>query len=354
MYKRNLKTQEHTEKRFEDKNKPKDIEIVLTKLNRNNRFQSTNLRVPRILHDRGDSKNTKVDIKFKYDSSKVNRATEADAKTIKTETISFRNNSFRKINGSNKIISNKDGFNNDSKLKLLNLKIENKEKVAEDKKVFEKEPQIQKTLVKNDRTGTEISKEGDQKKPKIKEVITIPYLPLDDSVTQIPDEEFSEVIKPIIKDTSKSSPKTLSPKTVTFKDQRLKSAKKTENRDNQVKNVSNLKIKNKTKTPTTTKGQRRRKRFSASPVKCVINEFPPTEVVKWEPSCLTSQTQPYYEAWVDTTLTAFSKYSDEEKYIMEKDLLKALQHLKRPVSPELIYERFKDERYTGRIRIRRK
>ncbi|KPJ00439.1 hypothetical protein RR46_07029 [Papilio xuthus] len=354
MYKKNLKTQEHTEKRFDDKNKPRDVEIVLRKINRNNRFESTNLRIPRILHDRGDAKNTKVDAKFKYDSSKVNRATEANAKCIKTETISYRNNSFRKINGSNKIIPNKD-VSNDSKLKLTNIKTENKEKVVEDKKVLEKEPQIQKTLVKNDRIGTEKSKVSDEKKPKIKEIITIPYLPLDDSVTQITDEEISEPIKPIIKDTTKSTPKTLSPKTVTFKDQRLKSAKKTENKDNKMKNISNIKMKNnKTKTPTTTKGLRRRKRFSASPAKCVINEFPPTEVVKWEPSCLTSQTQPYYEAWVDTTLTAFSKYSEHEKSIMEKDLLKALQHLKRPVSPELIYERFKDERYTGRIRIRRK
>lgn len=204
-----------------------------------------------------------------------------------------------------------------------------------------------------DRMVTEKTKDCDQKKPKIKEVITIPYIPLNHSVTQITDDEITEPIKPIIKDTSKPSPKTSSPKTVTFKDQRLKSGKKIDK--DKLKNLTNTKMKNnKTKTPTAVKGQRRRKRFSASPVKCVINEFAPTEVVKWEPSCLTSQTRPYYEAWVDTTLTAFSKYSEQEKCVMEKDLLKALQHLKRPVSPELIYERLKDERYTGRIRIRRK
>lgn len=85
---------------------------------------------------------------------------------------------------------------------------------------------------------------------------------------------------------------------------------------------------------------------------------PPTEVARWAPASIDAQTKPYYEAWVDTTLTAISKNSKNDKlfYAKHADLLKTFRKAleQRPVSPELFYENFADENYAGRIKVRQK
>lgn len=85
---------------------------------------------------------------------------------------------------------------------------------------------------------------------------------------------------------------------------------------------------------------------------------PPTEVARWAPASIDPQTKPYYEAWVDTTLTATSKHTkkDKDKYLYEYQnrLLQSFRRAleERPKSPELFYSKFADERYAGRIKIR--
>ncbi|XP_075989952.1 uncharacterized protein LOC142985582 [Anticarsia gemmatalis] len=78
---------------------------------------------------------------------------------------------------------------------------------------------------------------------------------------------------------------------------------------------------------------------------------PPTEVAMWAPSCITKHTKPYYEAWVDTTLTAVSK-APKEKVLYENDYLDTFTScVERPFTPELVYSQYADERYTGKIKI---
>lgn len=80
---------------------------------------------------------------------------------------------------------------------------------------------------------------------------------------------------------------------------------------------------------------------------------PETEVAKWSSS--KNHTMPYYEAWVNTTLAAISKYSKKDKLYLEKqNLLQTFkrQLQQRQLSPELMYDKFEDERYTGKIKIR--
>ncbi|VVC99359.1 unnamed protein product [Leptidea sinapis] len=70
-----------------------------------------------------------------------------------------------------------------------------------------------------------------------------------------------------------------------------------------------------------------------------------TEVAKWAPQCITTDTKPYYEAWVDTTLTAITKTSLKDNVLQ--------RYLDRPRTPELVYNNM-DERYTGRIKVRQR
>lgn len=87
---------------------------------------------------------------------------------------------------------------------------------------------------------------------------------------------------------------------------------------------------------------------------------PPTEVARWAPACIDRHTKPYYEAWVNTTLAAISKCSKKDKLFFEKQrdsILQSFQraiHEDRPQTPELFYENFADEKYTGRIKIRQR
>lgn len=85
---------------------------------------------------------------------------------------------------------------------------------------------------------------------------------------------------------------------------------------------------------------------------------PQTEVAKWAPCSINQHTKPYYEAWVDTTLTAISKCSEKEKQTHSKQNIlrtfkRALEMESRPYSPDLIYEKVNDEKYMGRITVRK-
>ncbi|CAG9577649.1 unnamed protein product [Danaus chrysippus] len=81
---------------------------------------------------------------------------------------------------------------------------------------------------------------------------------------------------------------------------------------------------------------------------------PTTEVAKWAPDCINKHTKPYYEAWIDTTLTAISK-DTKGKNINAKHLIKTFkQALQRAQSPDLVYKDFTDERNVGRIKINHK
>ncbi|XP_045783499.1 E3 ubiquitin-protein ligase BRE1-like isoform X2 [Maniola jurtina] len=83
------------------------------------------------------------------------------------------------------------------------------------------------------------------------------------------------------------------------------------------------------------------------------NGSPPTEVAKWAPSSINKHTQPYYEAWVATTLAAVSRNSKKNQQFYENQKLEKsfATLLQRDESPELMYENYLDERYTGKIKI---
>ncbi|XP_068627154.1 uncharacterized protein DDB_G0286299-like [Battus philenor] len=360
MNKKTTKPSEQTDKflkeKLENQRKVKErlVKLDLTRLSILNKAQ-------KVMLDRGDSKNTRNDdTQLKYDANKNCRSVESNIKSNKVTVASNVGNktgALTKKTELQKVISNNRSCTTEPKASM-NCKPMDR-KLAEEKKNLEKAPQCQKVLGKNDPTGKEKLVDGDKKKTKIKEVITIPYLPADDSATQISERDSSEQTRPSTKSImSKDGPK--APKTVSFKDQSERSSfsNNTEKRTVRKSSWANVKTKvvcSKTRVQATCKttGRRNAKCHSPAHDKYNINEFPPTEVVKWEPSCLTSETQPYYEAWIDTTLTAFSKCSEEEKLLLEKDLIEAFQYLKRPVSPELFYENFNDEQYTGRIKVRR-
>ncbi|XP_034838816.1 cylicin-1-like [Maniola hyperantus] len=97
-------------------------------------------------------------------------------------------------------------------------------------------------------------------------------------------------------------------------------------------------------------------------LKCKLSQFsfatgngsPPTEVAKWAPSSINRHTQPYYEAWVDTTLAAVSRKTKKtQQYYENQELVKSFKNIlqQRVESPELMYENYFDERYTGKIKI---
>ncbi|XP_028172407.1 nucleolin 2-like [Ostrinia furnacalis] len=101
----------------------------------------------------------------------------------------------------------------------------------------------------------------------------------------------------------------------------------------------------------------KRSRRIASPVLSVKARSPPTEVAKWAPSSINRHTKPYYEAWVSTTLAAISKNSRRDKLFLEKQsILQSFQRAltERPETPELVYENFTDEKYTGRIKVKQR
>ncbi|XP_021197682.3 uncharacterized protein LOC110381644 [Helicoverpa armigera] len=84
------------------------------------------------------------------------------------------------------------------------------------------------------------------------------------------------------------------------------------------------------------------------------SQSPPTEVARWAPASIDQQTKPYYEAWVNTTLAAISKNSRNNRQFYEKQrefLLSFQKAFEEPRTPELVYENFTDEKYTGRIKI---
>ncbi|XP_047542974.1 MATH and LRR domain-containing protein PFE0570w-like [Vanessa atalanta] len=94
------------------------------------------------------------------------------------------------------------------------------------------------------------------------------------------------------------------------------------------------------------------RRELVSPVRERNGVSPPTEIAKWAPNSITDHTRPYYEAWINTTLSAICSKKDG-LYLDKKKIWKTFQQTldERSYSPELIYENFADERFTGKIRI---
>ncbi|XP_063372007.1 uncharacterized protein LOC134660211 [Cydia amplana] len=76
----------------------------------------------------------------------------------------------------------------------------------------------------------------------------------------------------------------------------------------------------------------------------------PTEIAKWVPESVDQHTKPYYDAWVSKTATASTKL---EASLEKSKLLKRLE-LAVKKSPELMYKKYAEERYAGRIRVRRR
>lgn len=104
------------------------------------------------------------------------------------------------------------------------------------------------------------------------------------------------------------------------------------------------------------KKEKKPQRYALSPKSSKMIVSPPTEVARWVPASIDEQTKPYYEAWVNTTLAAISKNTKQDRLFYEKYKASLLASLKkaeqeRPQTPELFYENFSDERYTGRIKI---
>ncbi|XP_046975984.1 uncharacterized protein LOC124542096 [Vanessa cardui] len=94
------------------------------------------------------------------------------------------------------------------------------------------------------------------------------------------------------------------------------------------------------------------RREIVSPIRERYGVSPPTEIAKWAPNTITDHTRPYYEAWINTTLSAICNKKDET-YLEKKKIWKTFQKSLEDgsFSPDLIYENFTDERFTGRIRV---
>lgn len=122
--------------------------------------------------------------------------------------------------------------------------------------------------------------------------------------------------------------------------------------------VSRVSIKEKTaRKKTESKKKKASNDYGGSPDLSVRMRSPPTEVAKWAPSSINRHTKPYYEAWVNTTLAAISKSSRKDKLFLEKqNILQSFQRAlaERPETPELVYENFTDEKYTGRIKVKQR
>ncbi|CAH2083672.1 unnamed protein product [Euphydryas editha] len=96
------------------------------------------------------------------------------------------------------------------------------------------------------------------------------------------------------------------------------------------------------------------KRELASPTRSQDGGSPPTEIAKWSTN-INDHTKPYYEAWINSTLAAMSN-KKERMYLEKQKILKSFKKAleQRSKSPELFYENFSDERFTGRIKINHK
>ncbi|KAL0858517.1 hypothetical protein ABMA27_012379 [Loxostege sticticalis] len=120
--------------------------------------------------------------------------------------------------------------------------------------------------------------------------------------------------------------------------------------------LSGVSIKEKTSRKKLERKKRGKRHIGSPPLPTKVHD-PPTEVAKWAPSSINRHTKPYYEAWVSTTLAAISKNSKKDKLFLEKqNLLQSFQRTlaERPETPELMYENFTDERYTGRIKVKQR
>ncbi|KAJ0184311.1 hypothetical protein K1T71_000734 [Dendrolimus kikuchii] len=100
--------------------------------------------------------------------------------------------------------------------------------------------------------------------------------------------------------------------------------------------------------------KRKQNKHVTSPEASIGKVSPPTEVAKWAPSCINEHTKPYYEAWVNTTLTAIARDGGNDELMLEKQRIiesfkRALED--RPKTPELV---LLNEKYTGRITVRQR
>ncbi|CAK1592076.1 unnamed protein product [Parnassius mnemosyne] len=354
MYKKTAKPQEQMDKKIDTRqtkdrgDSPKKTNVNLDKLNLASTYH--NILSKSILYDRGDSKKSKNENSHtKYDTSKDNKAVEVNnpVKAV-TNITQINNEMYESIPlNQNKIVTE------DVKPKLSIGSKTFERKMSREKNIIDKKPPYQKTNQKPDRLV-----DVGLRKAKIKEVIKIPYKPLEDTVTQEIEDDLTVQEKQIINSTpSKNSTMKIS-KAVSFKEplnisnrlgnSHIKATSLDANFKRQVV-INKTKVQNSVKT---SKRRRKKKNNSPSSNKIDINEFPPTKVAQWAPSCLTSHTQPYYEAWVDTNVTAVSRCSEKEKLMIEKELIKSFQESKRPVTPEGVYGNFNDEKFMGRIIIK--
>ncbi|XP_048002943.1 uncharacterized protein LOC125239415 [Leguminivora glycinivorella] len=105
------------------------------------------------------------------------------------------------------------------------------------------------------------------------------------------------------------------------------------------------------KTTESTKRLRRRTVSQRSPSLKSADSLP-TEIAKWVPESVDPHTKPYYDAWVSKTATASTKLLKEAR--IEKSKLLDRYKLEMRISPELVYKKFEEEEYAGRIRVRRR
>ncbi|CAG5001128.1 unnamed protein product [Parnassius apollo] len=353
MYKKTANRQEQMDKKIDTKqakdrgDSPKKINVNLDKLNLNTIYNNNASK--NVLYDRGDSKKPKKDLHTKYDGSKNNKAVEVNSPVKAVTNLTKRNNEVYDDSVSqnqNKI------FSEVKPQPSINSKTVEWKKSRE-KNIINKKPQYQKTNQKPDHP-TDL----DLRKAKIKEVITIPYKPLEDIVIQEIEDDSTGQENQIMSSTSSKISTMKISKAVSFKDPLNISNILGSNHINTRYLDANSKrqvVINKTKvqnTLKTSKRRRKKKNNSQSSNESDINEFPPTKVAQWAPSCLTSHTRPYYEAWVDTSVTAVSRCSEKEKLMIEKELIKSFQESKRPVTPEEMYGNFNVEKFMGRIIVR--
>ncbi|CAH2064598.1 unnamed protein product, partial [Iphiclides podalirius] len=349
MEKKIAKTQEQTDKNIENrKDRGDSPRRIKHKFDKPNPIDS--LANKKVLHDRGDSKKAKFEeTQIKYDATKLNKAVEANPKSIKqTISVASKNGIQPKRNDQKSPSNSTDFALHDDKPKTwTNSKLADGRATCGKKTLEKVEGSSRQTSdVKSDHEAGNGARQGGANRRKVKEVITIPYMPADDPPCQETDNEPAPVTEP------KTKPRNVAArhKAVTFKEQGEMSPnrQRTVPRGPRTRHVEAAR----TKAQNPPKQKRRRKpNSSPSPIKGAINESQPTEVVKWSPSCLSSQTRPYYEAWVDTSLTAVSRCSERERLRLEREM-ETLQRSWRPVTPELLYERHDDESYTGRIRVR--
>lgn len=121
---------------------------------------------------------------------------------------------------------------------------------------------------------------------------------------------------------------------------------------NKIENKIDKKVSNKRNTKFDKKFKHKME-FS-SPTRSQDGDSPPTEIAKWSTD-ISEHTKPYYEAWINSTLAAISN-KNERMYLEKQKIIKSFKKAleQRSKSPELLYENFADERFTGRIKINHK